>query len=103
MIGLAKSIFVNQNHIVVVANNAASAITILGHGVDIAVLDLELGHGGSVIGVLEKCRKTKTKVYILSGFISMFTDLLYEYKDIIVSTNHKPEGVLQVRDAISVL
>ena len=103
MIGLAKNIFVNKTHNVIIANNAASAIAILNHGVDIAVLDLKLGYGGSVIGVLEKCRKTKTKVYILSGFISMFNDLLYEYKDIIVSIHHKPEGVLQVRDAISML
>ena len=98
---VAKYIFTNKDANVIVCGDSQSAIDMIKYGVDIAVLDLNLG-SNNVVDVLKEARKKKIDVYIFSGFIGNYKSIIDEYKDIIKGAFSKPNAML-LRDAVSVL
>lgn len=98
---VAKYIFTNKDVNVVVCEDSKSAINLIKYGVDIAVLDLNLG-SNNVVDVLKEARKKKLDVYIFSGYIGSYKFVLEEFKDIIKGTFSKPNAIL-LRDAVAAL
>lgn len=97
VLSLAKDYFLSTENDVIFANHSDSAVEAVKNGVDLAIVDLDMGASGSAADVLEACRKMGTEAYVLSGNIHRFPDLLKRYKNVITHIYGKPDGLRQIR------